>query len=272
MSSPHLVAAPISTAAFDKIAEHYDEVFTESLIGRAQRNAVWQVMDRVFHAGERVLELNCGTGEDALHLAEHEVAVVACDISPRMIEVARRKLEQQSSSPVSFHVLSTERISELAFRGPFDGVFSNFGGLNCVSDLRDVADQLAHLVRPGGSLLLCLCSRYCLWEMLLFAFRGHWTKAMRRARGRDRAQIDGIGVDVHYPTAREMKQIFGPWFQLEHIIAIGFAIPPSYMEGWAHRHPSAFRTLERVDARLRNWPGLRVLGDHILVVFRRCGE
>ena len=56
-------------AAFDAIAEHYDDLFTNSLIGRAQRQAVWEIASRHLRPGGLVLELNCGTGEDALFLA-----------------------------------------------------------------------------------------------------------------------------------------------------------------------------------------------------------
>ena len=43
-------------------------------------------------AGERVLELNCGTGEDAVHLARRGVRVLATDNSPRMLAAARSKI------------------------------------------------------------------------------------------------------------------------------------------------------------------------------------
>ena len=70
-------STPIA-APFDAIAEAYDDVFSNSAIGRAQRRAVWSEMDREFHAGQSVLEINCGTGIDALHLAQRGVSVDAC--------------------------------------------------------------------------------------------------------------------------------------------------------------------------------------------------
>lgn len=78
-----------SAAYWNVVAETYDQVFPETLIGRAQREIVWQELACVFQAGQRILELNCGTGVDAVHLAESGVRVLACDISPRMIELAR---------------------------------------------------------------------------------------------------------------------------------------------------------------------------------------
>ena len=59
--------------AFSSLAASYDDLFTRSTIGRAQRNVVWDVLLNAFEPGTRILELNCGTGEDALFLARHDV-------------------------------------------------------------------------------------------------------------------------------------------------------------------------------------------------------
>ena len=78
---------------FDAVADEYDGRFTTSLIGRAQRESVWLEMDRLFRPGQRILEINCGTGVDALHLDALGIHVVACDASAKMVDVARRRLE-----------------------------------------------------------------------------------------------------------------------------------------------------------------------------------
>src|SRR5579864_5292903 len=110
----------LAGTAFDAIAESYDSLFTTSLIGRSQRAAVWRKAQTVFRAGDRVLELNCGTGTDALFLASFGIAVTACDASPRMIEQAhKQKTVEAPSAAVDFRVLSTERLDEL----PSDLVF-----------------------------------------------------------------------------------------------------------------------------------------------------
>ena len=48
-SAPYLAAAH----AFDQLAESYDALFTESLIGQAQRAAVWKYADKIFSPGSR---------------------------------------------------------------------------------------------------------------------------------------------------------------------------------------------------------------------------
>ena len=56
----------VLASPFDAMAAAYARSFTESAIGRYMRAAVWRWLDAAFQPGDRVLELNCGTGEDAV--------------------------------------------------------------------------------------------------------------------------------------------------------------------------------------------------------------
>jgi ubiquinone/menaquinone biosynthesis C-methylase UbiE len=166
-----------ASAAFDRMAGSYDTAFTESAIGRAQRRVIWDALRRVFRTGDRVLELNCGTGEDALFLAGRGVSVLACDASAGMIEVAeRRKACEAPGSSLRFRVLRNEDLSLLQAAAPFDGALSNFSGVNCVADPRQVALDLRGLVKTGGRALICISTRVCLWEM---AWYGKWHGTLR---------------------------------------------------------------------------------------------
>src|SRR5579862_6103172 len=116
-------AVPVS--AFDRLATNYDEVWTHSHAGRLQREAVWRHLDPLIHAGDRILDLGCGTGEDALHFSLKRANVVAIDSSPMMVEAARGK-------GVDARAMSVEDIASL--EGTFDQIVSNFGALSCVRD------------------------------------------------------------------------------------------------------------------------------------------
>ena len=73
----------------------YDREFTFSRIGMVQRRMVWGYLDRMLQMpGMTVLELNCGTGTDAIHLARNGHRVLATDISEEMLKVAREKARQ----------------------------------------------------------------------------------------------------------------------------------------------------------------------------------
>lgn len=259
-------------AAFDALAESYDRVFTDSLIGRAQRDAVWRELKSTFAPGERVLEINCGTGVDAVSLAQRGVRVDAFDISPAMIRVARRQLTPGSPLPVHFAVLATEELGTID--SVYDGAFSNFGGLNCVADLRAVARSLARLVRPLGHVLLCLASRFCVWETVWWLAHTRPAKAFRRLqRGGITAELmPGSLVHVHYPSVRELKRVFAPEFCLVSLRGVGLFVPPSYIEPHARRFPKLLRAAEELDGHVSSLPGLRSVADHVLLKLRRMPQ
>lgn len=256
--------------AFDSIAEQYDEMFTRSLIGQGQRGAVWETLREIFASGDRILELNCGTGEDAFFLARMGVSVVACDASERMIAVAARRMTTEvRGAAVQFKVLSNERIDELQDTERFDGVFSNFSGLNCVADLTGVATELASLIKPRGRILLCLSSRLCLWETLWYLAQGDVARSVRRWRGSATASFGEISLRVQYPTMRGIQKQFRPFFRLRGCKGIGVAVPPSYVEHVARRYPRALKGLIAIDRIVAAWPVFRVVGDHMLLLFER---
>jgi 2-polyprenyl-3-methyl-5-hydroxy-6-metoxy-1,4-benzoquinol methylase len=140
---------------FDQLAATYDAVWTESSIGRHQRNAVWRRIDPLFRPGDCVLDLGCGTGRDALRLMSRGVAVQAFDASAEMVRVALSK-------GVNARQLALEDLHTLS--GLFDGAISNFGPLNCVGDLDSVARALGSLIRLGGHLAIILAGPFCAWD------------------------------------------------------------------------------------------------------------
>ncbi len=256
--------------AFDSVAEAYDGLFTNSLIGRAQRSVVWKRAAALFPAGSRVLELNCGTGEDAAFLASRGVAVTACDVSARMIEQAQqRRVVEGGGGSVEYHVLPSEQIDELPSQQFFDGAFSNFSGLNCVSDLSDVAGQLAKRLRPGAPVLFCMSTRFCVWEMLYYLAKLDTKRAFRRCKGISRARLGPEAFSVYYPLLHSVSRSFQPFFRLRSVTGVGVFVPPSYVEAWAERHPSLLRLCEKADAIVCRWPVVRVLGDHMLLHLER---
>src|SRR5689334_14019983 len=85
---------------FDSMAADYDRAFSESAIGRHMRAAVWRRLDAAFRPGDRVLELNCGTGEDAIYLGRRGVRVLATDISAGMLDVTRAKVARAGLADV----------------------------------------------------------------------------------------------------------------------------------------------------------------------------
>lgn len=262
----------VYSAPFDALAAGYDKAFSSSKIGLAQRASVWTELAKTFHAGDRVLEIGCGTGIDACFLAERGVRVLACDSSSQMIGVAtQRILENGYEKLVEPLLLRAEDLAALPADELFDGAFSNFGTLNCIEDLSQLACQLARRLRPGATALLCWMGPFCLWEIIWYLVQRNPGKAFRRLhRGGVTARIaDGVFVRVQYHPVRRLARIFAPEFRLKSFKGIGVTVPPSYLESSAQRHPRLLRLCDRADSKLGRCPGVRALADHVLLRFER---
>ncbi len=92
-------------------------------------------------AGERILDLGCGTGALTAEIAERGVEVLGVDRSEEMISQARRK----------FPALKFEAVDarELRFNAEFDAVFSN-AVLHWIPQAKQVISGVAHALKPGG--------------------------------------------------------------------------------------------------------------------------
>ena len=271
MSPANGVNLTSAATAFDRVASSYDELFTHSAIGRAQRGQVWSKLLAAFPPGSRILELNCGTGEDARFLAKRGRSVVACDASAAMIEVAGRRAKNEGDlANLEFLCLANEDLDLLSVEKPFDGAFSNFSGLNCVADLKPVARSLGNLVRPDGRVLVCLWSRVCVAELLWYLMHGQAKKAMRRYSRETTARLGEMTIPVFYPTVGEVRRAFSRWFHLRSRSAVGLFVPPSYAEEWICQRKKALAILEWLDRLCAEWPIFRDAGDHVLLEFVRC--
>jgi ubiquinone/menaquinone biosynthesis C-methylase UbiE len=255
-------------AYWDTAAETYVQDFSGTGIGETRRYAVWRRFAKIFSPGQKLLELNCGTGIDAVHLARKGIQLVACDISSRMIELARQHAAgTDTSALIDFKVLPNEEIGSLEGEDVFDGAFSNFCGLNCVEDLEAVARELARLVRPGAPILLCMMGRFVPWEIVWFVARGEPRKALRRLRRNNVRSADSGSVRIHRPSVREVTRIMSPGFRLRRWSGVGIAVPPTYTENRMRHFPRVIRGLAGIDRLIGGLPFFRRLADCVLLEF-----
>lgn len=262
-------------APFDTEAATYDAGFTDTRLGRWLRDMVQARLADAFPSGSRVLELGCGTGEDAVCLARRGVGVVATDAAPHMVQVTAAKAAGAGvAERVMPLALRAEDVGALVGSGrPFDGAFSNFGALNCVADLGGVARALARLIRPGGRVLLTLMGPMCAWEMAWYLGHGQPRIALRRLRpGGVTTTIGGRRLAVYYPTPAAAARAFAPAFRVTRAQAIGALLPPSTLSHLVDRWPDAFARVATWDQRLAASRLLVALSDHYLLEMRRSEE
>jgi len=254
--------------AFDAVAPRFDERYGAWLSVAAQRRAVRAELTRVFPAGSRILEVGGGTGEDAAWLTQEAgMTVQLTDPSPAMVDIATRKLAPLGCPPP--RVASAESVGSLrAELGIFDGVFSNFAGLNCVPSLDATARSIAACVRTDGAAMLVIFGTFAVGEWVVELLRGRPASSLRRFRRGDvPARLGGHDFTVRYHRKSDVVRAFAPWFRLESTRGVGIFVPPSAAEPWVSGHELLLRAAERAD-RVIAGP-LAAIGDHVLYVLRR---
>lgn len=253
------------SANFDAIAGHYDDHFTESVIGKAQRKLVWNYLEKSLPKHKlKILEINCGTGKDADWLAEKGHDVVATDLSAEMIAVAKQKRNLK----IQFETAGFSDLKELFYGQKFDLIFSNFAGLNCISiqELAALQHDFKSLLKPEGRFIGIFLGKYCWQERLYFSLKGD-SKNRDRRLSEAIADLDGLGTQSTFCfSVNELKTAFSD-FQLTQQKPIAWLLPPSYFENKARKVTWLIQLLARLE--LMFAPKLLAdRADHLLVDFR----
>jgi len=260
-----------AAVAFSGQAPVFDELYNSDTIINYKRDRVRKHVLRNLTPGSSILELNCGTGEDAIYFAGKGHKVHATDISGGMLyQLVQKVGKHKMNKKISFELCSYTNLEELKNKGPFDMVFSNFAGLNCTGDLDKVLNSLSSLLNPNGLVTLVILPKFCLWETLL-VFKGKFRTAFRRffsGRGR-KARVEGNYFKCWYYNPSYIAQRLNEDFDLIGIEGLCTIVPPSYMEGFAEKHPSSFKFLRKWENRLKTkWPW-KYIGDYYIISLRK---
>ncbi|HEY4149553.1 MAG TPA: class I SAM-dependent methyltransferase, partial [Chitinophagaceae bacterium] len=228
--------SPASTeqaaTAFTRQSTLFDKIYAANTIVHYKRRRVRSHVLNLLPLRGRILELNAGTGEDAVWFAQQGYNVHATDISSGMQEILKQKsIHLGLRDKISNELCSFTDLGHLKDKGPYDAVFSNFAGLNCTDQLDKVIQSLPDLLKPGGTATLVILPGFCLWETSLL-LRGKIKTAFRRffsSRGR-RAHIEGAYFSCWYYSPSYVKRAAAPYFDVIATEGLCTFVPPSYIE------------------------------------------
>ena len=262
------------TSSFDTIAHKYDETFTFTQTGKYQRERVWNYLDKLNLNNKDVsaLEINCGTGEDAVYLASRFQSVVATDLSSEMIRIAIEKSKEKKISTIDFFATDMLEIRKKLPDRKFDMIFSNFGGLNCLSDdqVQNLSSELKSMSNPGGNLILVIMGRKCLWEKIYFILKGKTSSINRRKiRSGVNANVGTTYQKTYYYSPKEIQNHFSESWNFMRVIPIGLFLPPSYLDPFFSKHLWLLKLLRSAEKIFGRFSFCADYADHYLIHFTR---
>jgi SAM-dependent methyltransferase len=189
-------------ASYDDFNHRYRyERWTGTLLERARAAGL---------AGERLLDVGCGTGLSFLALLAAGWSVVGCDVSPRMLDGARGRIDR----PVPLHLADMRSLPRL---GRFDLVWAVNDAINYLGDEAELEATLAGMRRnlaAGGVVLfdvntLATYRTFFAEEVVVehgdrrFLWRGMGSPGDGNAGSIFEARFDGDGAGIEAHTHRQ---------------------------------------------------------------------
>jgi ubiquinone/menaquinone biosynthesis C-methylase UbiE len=259
------------SGAFSSQSVVFDELTNSNAMEVEYRNIIRAHVQQFILPGEYMLELNCGTGLDAVFFAGKGLNVHATDNAPGMLEQLKQKVASQHlESSITYERCSFNQLS--LKQNPvtqFDHVFSDYGGLNCAEDIRSVIRQLDPYLKPGGMAHLVFIAPICLWEWAT-VFKGKYRFAFRRLTKKGlRSHLEGHYFRTYYYSPASIRKAFGKKYALMQLRSMGCFMPPTFNDYFPARHPRIFKLLKQTELALNaTWPFNRT-GDLFIISVKK---
>ncbi len=269
--SSNKIAEQKTAEAFTRQSSVFDAIYSSNIIIQYKRDRVRKHVENFLKPDSNILELNAGTGEDAIYFAQKNHHVHATDISEGMQAELKKKRDSEGlTRSISTEICSFTELENLQNSGPYDFIFSNFAGLNCTGELDKVLLSFNKLLKPGGTVTLVIMPGFCLWETLL-ALKGNFKTAFRRFNSKNgvRAHIEGVYFTCWYYKPSYIKEILKNDFELMSVEGLCSIVPPSYMENFPKKHPKFFKWLCSEEQRYKSMFPWKNIGDYFIISLQK---
>lgn len=255
---------------FDHISSTYDSVFTRSAIGQLQRKHAWRYLEQVMLEleGLEMLELHCGSGEDAMMFSDRGFNLVATDLSVETQKIAQQKEESYSMQRrIGSQYLDLDSFDETLFDKKFDLIFSNFGGLNSISpeSFQRLLERIPAMLNPRGRFVGVLMPKFCLWETLYHAAKFKFGKTFSRWTCNEViGRFDGVYKKAWYYSPSEIKEWSKANFKMVRTKPVGIALPPTSLDSVFLRKKKLLLSLHRFEKKLNRLSICSGMADHFI--------
>lgn len=148
-----------SIASFwDRMADGY---FKKKISDEESYKTKLELTRSYFHAHTNVLEFGCGTGSTALLHAPYVKHILATDISPKMIEIAKGQAQEKKIDNVDFECSS---VGGIDIPKQSKDVVLGLSILHLVKNRKEVMEKTYEWLKPGG---MFVTSTVCINDMTM---------------------------------------------------------------------------------------------------------
>lgn len=260
----------LASQAFSAQSAVFDKLYAENKLTCHMRVQFRETLLRYLRPGARLLELNCGTGTDALFFAEKGFEILATDNADGMLRQISQKIkDQKRERQVAVRKCDFEELDDLQPL-KFDHIYSNFSGLNCTAHLDKVLLSLAPLLHPQGMITLVLMPRICPWELIMM-LKGDFKTAFRRFRNNGaEARIENRYFQCYYYSPAYVKHVLKAAFRVISVKGMAITAPPPFIENFVERYPRLFKMLSAIDKGIGNrFPFNRCCDQYIITMQKK---
>ena len=255
----------------DHVASIYDDIYGRSPFWDFYHEVSWSHM-RPFLPRDLSLEAHdagCGTGLYGLKLLKAGFRVLFSDISPKMLDQARRKVERAGLlERAEFLALSVSAMAPLE-DGRFGIVCAQGDPVSLCPDPRAAFREIARILRPGGVAAVSVDHRAACYDhflekediegLLKFHRKGILSWLARKAE--ERFPFRAFDADE--------LETFGRDAGLECESLIGKCVLPLRRFPKLLENKAAFRTLLRIERKLSARKVYLGRASHLQAVFRK---
>ena len=198
---------PAEVRQYSSIASQGLSLFEEKLVRQS------------FAPGQRVLDIGCGGGREAVPMAQYGLRVVGMDLIPAMV-LAARCYGVENGQAISFLV---GNVAELPFRdASFDGVAMLGQVLTFIPGRDKRIDALRsawRALRPGGALAMTTHNRHYRWQCRLYFFVVNRVRRLARRLGYDSELGDNDRWTARISAARSRHPVCFHMYDLDEAVA-----------------------------------------------------
>lgn len=198
---------------WDKYALSYCQLLQPESIYELTKKLAHRIVNHYIPDGKdkRVLDLNCGTGNDFPFFLAANFNIIGTDGSKGMLNKSYEQYKENiERGQISLYQTMMENLDELSFHNEqFDLIYSITGGYSYIDNDKviEVNQKLSRYLKKGGFLITAHLTPFCLGETLYYLKKKKIKESLMRLKTTLEVPIKGETHVMYLRSNKELKKL-----------------------------------------------------------------